>query len=154
MQSGAAEGAAIQRLRVAAKVVDRATDQQRRHVFGDIRFMIGRAEDPVAAGGAGEDHVRAIAERHLSIVEHQHEGQDLGRFRDAPKARRDRIAVKDAAIGARAAADGRQVEMQIPGAAAGADDLPDSHGCSPGRFSFRRARPWPHGGPAPVHQPC
>ena len=75
--------------------------------------MLVGVEHPVAARGAGEDDVGAIAEGDLAVFEHQHDRDRRSRLDDRLVAGKDRLAVEDEAVGAGARLDGHQVAVEI-----------------------------------------
>ena len=60
--------------------------------------VVFRVESGVAPGDAREDHVGAIAERDLPVLQHEHHRNDRRRLDDFGEARRHRLAFVQAAV--------------------------------------------------------
>jgi len=83
----------------------------------------------VATGDTSQDHVGAVAEGHLAIIEQQHHRDRRSRLDDLLEARAQRPAWISKAVGPGACLDRGQVPVEEPGSPDDRDDVLDSrHG--------------------------
>ena len=96
-----------------AKLADVAAHEMSRDLAFEVVDMILAMEGGIAAGGAGQDDVGAIAEGDLPIFEDEHHRDDRRGLGDLAKAGRQRLAVKEKAVAFRATLHRREVAMHI-----------------------------------------
>jgi hypothetical protein len=74
-------------LRQAAKAIDRAAAQHLAHCGAQKFEMLLGSKQRIAAGDPGQDHVSAVAERDLPVIEQQHDRDRGSRLDDLREAR-------------------------------------------------------------------
>src|SRR5215472_1162151 len=89
--------------------------------------MLLRLKKRVAAGHTGQDHVGAIAESHLAVVEHQHRRDRGPRLHDLIKTRAQRLAGISKTVGPRTRLDGSKVTVEKPRSPGNGDDIFNVH---------------------------
>ena len=89
--------------------------------------MVLAVEGGIAARGAGEDDVGAIAEGDLPICQNEHHRDDRRGLGDLAKSGRQRLAVKKEAVALRATLHRREIAMHIPRAPERAENPFDFH---------------------------
>jgi len=86
-----------------------------------------RLEQRISARDAGQDHIDAIAEGHLAVVEQQHHRDRRARLDDLLKARADRLVRIGKPVGPGASLDRGQVAIEKPGPPDAVDNIVDFH---------------------------
>ena len=123
VQAAATEQFGVDGAGVEAEVHGRAAEQPRPKFFPQEFEMFVGVEHRIAAGDAGEDHVGAIADGHLTIVEDQHHRHDRARLHDRRHAGLHGGAAIDEAVGFRAGLDGQHVLVEEARRAGCEDDV-------------------------------
>ena len=119
--------AAVDFLGEGTELVDRAAAQpvaQRRLHKGE---MVLGAEQGVAAGDTRQDHIHAVAERDLAVLEQQHDRDRLAGLDDARKAGADGLAGIGEAVGLRTGFNRGEVAVEKAGPPANGDHIGNIH---------------------------
>jgi len=101
-------------LRQIAKWVDRSAAQQFAHHGAQELEMLLGLKQRIAPGHPGQDHVGAVAERDLAVVEQEHQGDRGSRLDDFLEARAQRCARVGKAVSPRARLDRGQIPIEEP----------------------------------------
>jgi hypothetical protein len=101
-------------LRQVAEAVDWPAAQHLAHRGAQEPEMLLGLKQRVAAGDPGQDHIGAVAEGHLAVVEQQHDRNRRPRLDDLLEARAYRLAGVSKSVGPRARLDCRQVAVEKP----------------------------------------
>ena len=97
-----------------AEAVDRPAAQQLAHRRAQKPQMLLGLKQRVAAGHPGQDHIDAVAEGHLAVVEQQHHRDRRSGLDDLLEARAQRLAGVGEAVGPGARLDRSQVAVEEP----------------------------------------
>ena len=110
-----------------AEAIDRPAAQQIAHRRPQELEMLLRPKQRIAPGDAGQDHIDADTESHLTVIEPQHHRDRRSRLDDLREAGADGLARIGKAVGLRTGLDRGEVPVEEPAAPDRINDVLDPH---------------------------